>query len=604
MPGSIHVEAVMLRTHTCGEIRIGDAGRELTLAGWVENLRDHGGVLFVDLRDRHGITQCVFRPEDEALFAAANDLRPEWVVQVTGEVRARPEEARNPNRETGDVEVVSAKLVVLAEAEPLPIGLTDEDLSSDELRFRYRYLDLRRPEMRDAMVLRHRVLQRLRRTCTELGLVEVETPFLTRSTPEGARDYLVPSRNFRGRFYALPQSPQIFKQLFMVAGLDGYFQIVRCFRDEDLRADRQPEFTQLDVEMSFVEEDDVYAVGERIVTDLLREIAGVEHETPFRRMTYAEAMRDYGTDKPDLRFGMRIRDVSETVRGSGFGVFRETVEGGGVVRGLRAPGAASFSRKQIDGLTALVADHGAKGLAWLKVEDEIRSSFAKFLSGEERDALLAAMEAQRGDLLLLVAAPEAVAARSLGALRLELGRRLDLIPEGEHLVHWVVDFPLLEWNEDEERWDAKHHPFCSPHAEDLERLESDPGSVRAVAYDLVYNGHEILSGSIRIHRRDIQERVFRALRIGEEEAREKFGFLLEAFRYGAPPHGGFAFGLDRVVAELAGQSSIREVIAFPKTTSATCLLTGAPARVSEAQLDELGLRVEAGSGEPEGEVPN
>jgi aspartyl-tRNA synthetase len=581
----------MLRTHTCGELRIEHAEEEVVLCGWVETRRDHGGVLFVDLRDRDGITQVVLRPEDEALFARADALRPEWVVRVTGRVRPRPEEARNPDRATGDVEVVASELEVLNEAEPLPVGLTDEDLSSDELRFKYRYLDLRRPAMRDAMLLRHQALQQVRASSTALGFVEIETPFLTRSTPEGARDYLVPSRVHPGQFYAMPQSPQLFKQLLMVAGMDRYFQVVRCFRDEDLRADRQPEFTQLDLEMSFAGEEDVREVTERIVVDLFRETIGIEPERPFPLMTYADAMLRYGTDKPDLRFGLELVDVTEGVRGCGFGVFTRTVEGGGVVRGLRVPGAASFSRKDIDGLTAVVAEYGARGLAWLKVEEPVRSSFAKFLEEEERDRLLAAMEAEAGDLLLFVADKEKTAAAALGALRLALGRRLGLIPEGEYRLHWVVDFPLLEWNEDEERWDAQHHPFTAPHPEDLELLATDPGRVRAVAYDLVLNGSEAAGGSVRIHRSDVQQQVFRVLGIEEEEAREKFGFLLDAFRYGAPPHAGIAFGFDRIVSELAGFSSIREVIAFPKTTSAACLLTGAPSAVSPDQLEELRLRV-------------
>jgi aspartyl-tRNA synthetase len=586
----------MLRTHTCGELRIEDEGREVTLAGWVETSRNHGGVLFIDLRDRYGITQTVFRPENETPFAAGDALRPEWVVRVTGRVGLRPEEARNPNRPTGDVEVEVSALEVLNEAEPSPIGVTDEDLSSDELRFRYRYLDLRRPVMRDAMLLRHRVAQTLRRACTALGFVEAETPVLTKSTPEGARDYLVPSRIHQGGFYALPQSPQLFKQLLMVAGLDRYFQLVKCFRDEDLRADRQPEFTQLDLEMSFVAEDDVMGATERIFAEVLKEEIGLELELPLPRMSYAEAMLTYGCDKPDTRFGLPIRDVSESMCGCGFGVFAGTIEGGGVVRGIRAPGAAGFSRKEIDGLGAVVAEYGARGLAWLKVEDEIRSSFAKFLEPDELSRLVAEMEGETGDLLLFVAGAESMAAASLGALRLELGRRLELIPEGAHEALWVVDFPMFEWNEDEERFDAAHHPFTSPRDEDVDLLATDPGAVRARAYDLVLDGVEVAGGSLRIHRRDVQQRVFAALGIGEEEANEKFGFLLEAFRYGAPPHGGIAFGFDRLVRILAGQASIREIIPFPKTTSATCPLTSAPSRVDAKQLEELGLR----PGEPDG----
>jgi aspartyl-tRNA synthetase len=582
----------MLRTHTCGELRIEDEGREVKLAGWVETSRNHGGVLFIDLRDRYGITQIVFRPENESLFTAGDALRPEWVIGVTGRVGPRPADARNPNRPTGEVEVEVISIEVLNEAEPSPIGVTDDDLSSDELRFRYRYLDLRRPVMRDAMLLRHRIAQTLRRLCTEMDFIEVETPILTKSTPEGARDYLVPSRVNPGRFYALPQSPQLFKQLLMVAGLDRYFQLVKCFRDEDLRADRQPEFSQLDMEMSFVEESDVMEASEHILVEVLRETLGLEVETPLPRMTYAEAMLTYGSDKPDTRFLLPIRDVSEAMRGCGFGVFSGTIEGGGVVRGIRAPNSSSFSRKKIDGLGKVVAEYGAKGLAWLKVEDEIRSSFAKFLKPDELTALTEAMEAETGDLLLFVAGAESMAAAALGALRLELGKRLGLVPEGAHEALWVVDFPMFEWNEEKERFDASHHPFTSPCPEDVERLESDPGSVRARAYDLVLDGVEIAGGSVRIHQREVQERVFAALGIGPEEANDKFGFLLEAFRYGAPPHGGIAFGLDRLVAAVAGLPSIREVIAFPKTTSAACPLTTAPTAVDETQLGELGLRIE------------
>jgi len=580
----------MLRTHTCNELRASDAGATVVLCGWVDTRRDHGGVLFVDLRDRYGITQAVFSPESAAMFAAADELRAEWVIKVTGTVRERPDANRNAKRDTGAIEVEATELEVLNRSDPLPIGVGEDDLASDELRMKWRFLDLRRPSMRDALVFRHDVFQSIRRSCSDLGFVEIETPMLTRSTPEGARDYLVPCRTDPGTFYALPQSPQIFKQVLMVSGLDRYFQIVRCFRDEDLRADRQPEFTQLDLELSFGEEEDVQTAIESVVSAVFTDVVGRPVEAPFRRMSWTESMRDYGVDKPDLRFGMKIRDVSEAVRGCGFGVFAKVVEGGGVVRGLRVAGAADrFSRKKLDELIPIVAEYGAKGLAWLKNEEEIRSSFAKFLTDEERDALLAAMGAESGDLLLFVADKLSTTCAALGALRNALGRQLDLIGEGNELV-WIVDFPLLEQDEESGEWHAMHHPFSSPYVEDLERLETDPGSVRARAYDLVLNGVELGSGSVRIHSPEIQRQVFTALGIDEESARERFGFLLDALRLGAPPHAGFAVGMDRLVMTLLGKP-IRDVIAFPKTTSGTCLFTGAPSKVDRTQLDDLGLTV-------------
>jgi aspartyl-tRNA synthetase len=584
----------MLRTHTAGELRIENEGAKVSLCGWVASRRDHKGTIFVDLRDRYGLTQLVFRRgegDDALVMERGSELPLETCVQVSGEVNARPEGLRNPKMPTGDIEVLVNGLAVLGPAETPPFELEVDDEASDELRMKYRYLDLRRKRMTSLLVLRHRVTTLLRNWFSERDFVDVETPMLTKSTPEGARDYLVPSREHAGAFYALPQSPQLFKQLLMVAGLDRYFQIARCFRDEDLRADRQPEFTQLDVEMSFVTEEDVYEVLEELTAILLREFCGHEIERPMLRMTFEQAMAEYGSDRPDLRFGLKIHDLTESLANSAFRAFSQTAAAGGRIRGLRVPEGATLSRKQLSGLEDVARENGGKGLVWLKVGEDLAFTgpAAKFLGDEERGALLSGLSAAAGDLLLVAADKEAVVAKALGAVRLELSRILDLVEKGSWSPLFVVDWPLFEFNEEEGRFDALHHPFTSPVEEDLDLLESDPGAVRSRAYDLVVNGVELGGGSIRIHNPEVQQRVLRTLGISEEAANEKFGFLLNALRYGAPPHGGFALGMDRLVALLAGIDSMREVIAFPKTTSAACLLTGAPAEVSAAQWKELGL---------------
>lgn len=581
------------RTHTCGELRPAHVGQQATLTGWVQTRRDLGGLIFVDLRDRYGKTQIVFSPQhDASAYEAAKAIRSEFVLSVTGRVVARPPESVNPLLPTGEIDVEVQQLSVLNKAETPPFPVEDDIDVSEDIRLKYRYLDLRRPRVQRDLLMRHRAYQISRAYFDRNGFVEVETPILMKSTPEGARDYLVPSRIHRGKFYALPQSPQTYKQILMVAGFDRYFQIVKCFRDEDLRADRQPEFTQIDVEMSFVEETEVMAAAEGLMADLFKSIVNVDLPRPFIRLTYKEAMERYGSDKPDTRFGMEIRDCSEVVAKSGFRVFRETVSGGGIVAGICVPGIAEYTRNQLDGLTAFAKSLGAGGLVYLKVHaDRIECSAEKFLKPEEVTAIARKVGASAGDLVLLISGPWQNALTVLGALRLEMAGRMNLVPEGRWNLLWVTDFPLLEFSEEEKRFVAVHHPFTSPQPEDLALLDTDPGKARARAYDLVLNGNEIAGGSIRIHDSELQSKMFALLGIGPDEAKRKFGFMLDAFKYGAPPHGGIAFGFDRIIMLLTGAGSIRDVIAFPKTSSAMSLMDDAPSAVDKQQLDELHIRI-------------
>jgi len=580
------------RSHTCGELRASDAGKEVVLTGWVHRRRDHGGLIFVDLRDRYGLTQVVFNPEGSpGSHALARSFRPEYVVGVRGRAVLRTPGNLNPEIPTGEIEVAAEEAEILNESQVLPFTLEEQDPAGEELRLRHRYLDLRRPRFQEVLATRHRVVLAARRYFDSQGFLEIETPMLTRSTPEGSREYLVPSRVNPGRFYSLPQSPQIFKQLLMVAGFDRYFQIARCFRDEDLRADRQPEFTQIDVEMSFPDTETIFSLVEGLMAALF-EAVGRKVEPPFPRLGYREAMDRFGSDKPDTRFGMEIRDVSASVARSPFRVFSETVASGGAVLGIVVEGGASWSRKPIDDLVSLAQALGSRGLIWIRLgADAITSSSLKALGEDACRGLAAELGARTGDLALLAAGERDRTCQILGALRLHLGRTLSLIDTGRMQLLWVQDFPLFERNE-EGRLVSCHHPFTSPRPEDLDRLETDPASVRALAYDLVLNGEEIGGGSIRIHRGDLQERVFRALGIGPTEAERRFGFLLQALRMGAPPHGGIALGVDRTVAILTGCTSIREVIAFPKTNSALDLMSGAPSLPEAEQLREIHIRVD------------
>ncbi|MEQ8762807.1 MAG: aspartate--tRNA ligase [Planctomycetota bacterium] len=583
----------MLRTHTCGELRKEHEGQTVQLAGWIDTVRDHGNLMFVDLRDRYGIVQVVINPEtiDEATLQG---LKTESVIQIQGKVRARPDDAVNAERSTGAVEVPADEVTVLNPSKTPKFEIEDRINLSESVRLEHRSLDLRRPSMQKNLFKRHELVLAMRNYLSESGFIEVETPILTRPTPEGARDYLVPSRVHTDRFFALPQSPQLFKQLLMVSGFDRYFQIARCFRDEDLRADRQPEFTQLDVEMSFVEEEDVYQVIEGMMLFMLANVFDVHLESPIPRLTYREAMERYGSDKPDTRFGLELVDLGELAANCEFQVFRRTAESGGRVKGIRVPGGAGMAtEKGRKDLEAFAKTHGAKGLAWMKVQagGEVQSPIGKFFSDEERAELLKAMAAEDGDLLLFVADKAKVVHAALGALRNRIAKETGLLEGKPHQLLWVTEFPLYELDEKSGRYVPAHHPFTMPDASFFEGTVEDPGAVRARSYDLVLDGVELGSGSIRIHRPDMQEKVFETMGIPKEVAREKFGFLLEAFEYGAPPHGGIALGIDRMVAILLGHDSIREVIAFPKTAAASCLLTGAPAPADAEQLEELGLRI-------------
>ena len=592
------------RTRTCGELRKSHVGESVVLMGWVDRRRDHGGLIFIDLRDRWGRSQVVFNPAvNKAVYEKARNLRPEFVVAVKGKVADRPPESLNPKLATGEVEIVADELKILNEARTTPFQIIDNLEVSEELRLKFRYLDLRRPHMQKNLLLRHKVAQIVRRYFDENNFLEIETPYLMKSTPEGARDFLVPSRLHKGRFYALPQSPQTYKQILMVAGYDRYFQIVRCFRDEDLRADRQPEFTQIDVEMSFVREEDIFGLVEGLMARIFRETLGIELETPFKRLPYDEVIRRYGVDKPDLRFEMEIETVTDLLGNTEFKVFRAAAEKGGNIAGLRIPDGAAFSRSQLDALNALVQPFGAVGTLPLKVEASgLKGPGARFLDESTQNALVGRFGAEAGDLILLIADSDEVLYRSLGALRLHFGQTLGLIDQSAYKLLWVVDFPLLEFDPEQGRYVAMHHPFTSPKEEDFDRMENDPAKIKARAYDLVLNGNEIAGGSIRIHRRDIQMKMFKLLGISPAEAEQKFGFLLQAFEYGAPPHGGIAFGFDRLVMILAGEKSIRDVIPFPKTTSAISLMDGAPSEVDPAQLEELGIRVVEREGETFGET--
>ncbi|HUF48048.1 MAG TPA: aspartate--tRNA ligase [Vicinamibacterales bacterium] len=582
--------AFTYRTHTCGELRLSDIGQTVVLMGWVHRVRDLGGVSFIDLRDRHGLTQVVVRTGSPVAEVAAR-VRPEYVVAVAGAVAAREGAAVNDKLPTGHIEVVADGLDVLNTARTPPFAINDDSPVSEDTRLRYRYLDLRRPALQQNLVLRHRVALAARRYFDAEGFIEIETPILTRSTPEGARDYLVPSRVHPGEFFALPQSPQIFKQILMIAGMDRYVQIVRCFRDEDLRSDRQPEFTQIDVEMSFATEELVYGVVEGAVAAMFAE-AGHEVARPFPRLSYTDALLRYGSDKPDLRPGMAIADLGDRAAGSAFAVFAEAIAGGGAVRGLVVPGGASYSRKDLDGLAEQARTHGAGGLIWVRVTGGTLQSPALKAAGESTlRAMFDRAGGADGALLLIAAGATTVVERTLGHIRLAVAKREGLLRDDDFRFAWVTGFPLFAWSEDEGRWEAMHHPFTAPATADLARLESDPGSVSARAYDLALNGSEIAGGSIRIHQADVQRTVFRLLGISDEQAKARFGFFLDALEYGTPPHGGIAFGLDRIIAVLCGAASIREVIAFPKTAQAVDLMAGAPSTVDARQLEDLHIRI-------------
>ena len=584
------------RSHRCAEVTKADIGSTVTLMGWVQKSRNKGGIVFVDLRDRSGIMQVIFENGeiDQEVFEKAGKLRSEFVIAVVGRVEARSG-AVNPNLATGEIEVRARELRILSEAQTPPFPIEENSKTREEVRLKYRYLDLRRPDLQRNMILRSRVSTLVRQFLAEEGFLEIETPTLIKSTPEGARDYLVPSRVHPGSFYALPQSPQIFKQLLMCSGYDRYFQLTRCYRDEDLRADRQPEFTQIDMEMSFVDVDDVIDVNERMLAFLFKEVLGVEVSLPIQRMTWQEAMDRFGSDKPDIRFGMELTDVSDVVKDCDFAVFKGALENGGSVRGINAKGQGAMPRKKIDKLVEFAKGYGAKGLAYIAIGQDgtVKSSFAKFMKEEEMTALIQAMNGENGDLLLFAADKTKLVWDVLGALRLELAKQMELLDKNEFKFVWITEFPLLEWSEEENRFVAMHHPFTMPMEEDLQYIDSDPGRVRAKAYDIVLNGNEIGGGSVRIFQDDIQEKMFEVLGFTKEEAYKRFGFLLDAFKYGVPPHAGLAYGLDRLVMLMAKEDSIRDVIAFPKVKDASCLMSEAPDVVDPKQLEELGIAVVA-----------
>ena len=582
------------RTHRCGELSAAQIGEKVTVMGWVQKNRNKGGLVFVDVRDRSGIIQAVFEEgkTEAALLEKAAKLRAEYVVAIVGTVEKRSG-AVNENISTGEIEIIPEELRILSEAETPPFQVEENSKTKEEVRLKYRYLDLRRPDMQRNLLMRSQVATLTRQFLAEEGFLEIETPVLVGSTPEGARDYLVPSRIHHGHFYALPQSPQLFKQLLMCSGCDRYFQLAKCFRDEDLRADRQPEFTQIDMELSFVDVDDVIDVNERLLKKLFHEVLGVEVSLPIPRMTWQEAMDRFGSDKPDIRFGMELHDVTEVVKHCGFVVFKGAIENGGTVRGINAKGQGAMPRKKIDKLVDFAKDFGAKGLAYIAIQEDgtVKSSFAKFMKEEEMTALIQAMEGENGDLLLFAADKNKVVWDVLGNLRLELARQMELLDKNEYKFIWITEFPLLEWSEEQNRYTAMHHPFTMPMEEDLQYIDTDPGRVRAKAYDIVLNGNEIGGGSVRIFNQEIQSKMFEVLGFTPEQAEEQFGFLLNAFKYGVPPHAGLAYGLDRLVMLMAKEDSIRDVIAFPKVKDASDLMTEAPTPVDQKQLDELGLQI-------------
>lgn len=583
------------RTHTCGELREANIGQSVVLNGWVDTRRDLGGLIFIDVRDRYGITQVVFEPNfNKEAHELAKDLRSEFVISVEGKVRKRPPETDNPLLPTGHIDVMAEKLTILNEAKTTPFPIKDRIETSEDIRLKYRYLDLRRPSLQKNLLMRHKMYQLTRKYFDENNFVEIETPVLMKSTPEGARDYLVPSRIHKGKFYALPQSPQTYKQLLMVSGFDRYFQIVKCFRDEDLRADRQPEFTQIDVEMSFVDQEDIFQIVEGLMKRFYKEIWNLELQTPIRRYTFDAALEKFGSDKPDTRFGLELTTLNNVFANTSFKVFKEQIDSGGIITGLLAEGCGDYTRNQLDVLTDFVKKLGAGGLIWMRVknESELEAPIAKFLTEEEKKNLITKIEAKPGDLIFILTGSRVKTLNIMGQLRLEIARRLGLPkPDASPQLLWITDFPLFEWDEETKRFYAMHHPFTSPRLEDIRLMDSHPEKVKARAYDLVLNGNEIAGGSIRIHDAHLQAKMFKVLGISHEEAEHKFGFLMKAFKYGAPPHGGIAFGFDRMAMIFAGENSIREVIAFPKTASAVSLMDDSPSTVDEAQLKELHIKI-------------